>query len=371
MIQVGLVGVGPRWERYRPALSRLRQPIHIEAVYDAVFARGETAAKELNADHIAGIRALAARGNVDAVLVMDPSWTNGSVLPLLARQEKPVFFAAWPLGKLSSDCSVTPHRDTGGLLVPAMWRRFIPTAIRLQELIATELGPPLEITIDLFRLSPSSCSASSTETSTASLEEIVGWLDFCRYLFRAFPVSATFSRTSIVDPQSSDSSPIFELRVDYPQTGGAVDSQITAIPAQQPGQLHQRTARLLVTHGSDDSDKPSVAADSPAAFVRHLINQNGHEPAHRFTAAAGTDSCELPKIVIHCEHGKAEIASETRIRWQGVLPDPAEETLTSERSKEEIMLDIFCRRVVGGLIPVADLSDILMPVQFLRSCFDL
>ena len=34
------------------------------------------------------------------------------------------------------------------------------------------------------------------------------------------------------------------------------------------------------------------------------------------------------------------------------------------------MLDIFCRRVVGGLIPVADLSDILMPVQFLRSCFD-
>ena len=370
MIQVGLVGVGPQWERYRPALSRLRQPIHVEAVYDAVFARGETAAKELNADHIAGIRALAARGNVDAVLVMDPAWTNGSVLPLLARQEKPVFFAAWPLGRLSSNCSLPPHRDTGGLLVPAMWRRFIPTAIRLQELIATELGPPLEITIDLSRLPSSSRTGSSTETLTASLEDIVGWLDFCRYLFRAFPVSAAFNRTSTVDRQPTSARPIFELRVDYPQTGGAADSQVTAIPAQQPGQLHQRTARLLVSHGNEDSVEASIAADSPAEFFRHLIEHNGHDLAHRVIPATDTDSRKLPEIVIHCEHGKAEIASETRIRWQRDLPEPVEETLTSERSKEEIMLDIFCRRVVGGLIPVADLSDILMPVQFLRSCFD-
>jgi hypothetical protein len=35
------------------------------------------------------------------------------------------------------------------------------------------------------------------------------------------------------------------------------------------------------------------------------------------------------------------------------------------------MLDIFCRRVVGGLIPVADLNDILKPIQLLRSCFDV
>ena len=83
MIQVGLVGVGPQWERFRPALARLRQPIHVEAVYDPVFARAETAGRDLEADPIQGISALAGRGNVEAILVMDPAWTRTAVAPLL------------------------------------------------------------------------------------------------------------------------------------------------------------------------------------------------------------------------------------------------------------------------------------------------
>lgn len=368
MIQVGLVGVGPQWERYRPALSRLRQPIHVEAVYDAVFARGESAAKELNADHIPGIRALAARGNVDAVLVMDPLWTNGAVLPLLARQEKPVFFAAWPLRNLNGggDNSIVQQRDSGGLLVPAMWRRFTPTAIRLQELIATEIGPPLEITIDLSRYAPSTDSVDVIEKPVVGLEEIVGWLDFCRYLFRSFPVSAKLEQA--VDPSTLRESacPLLELQLDYPQAGSAADSQVTRIPAQQPGHLHQRTARLLVRQDRNPEEQ-AAAPQLPGSFIQHLLESNGGA-CHSSSAATNVPQM-FPDITIHCERGRAEITSETQIRWQTSQPAPEDETLTSERSKEEIMLDIFCRRVVGGLIPVADLSDILTPVHFLRSCF--
>jgi hypothetical protein len=44
--------------------------------------------------------------------------------------------------------------------------------------------------------------------------------------------------------------------------------------------------------------------------------------------------------------------------------EQGDESLLSERSDVEVMLDHFCRRVVGGLIPVADLGDV-------RRCYRL
>ena len=43
------------------------------------------------------------------------------------------------------------------------------------------------------------------------------------------------------------------------------------------------------------------------------------------------------------------------------------ESLVSERSEVEVMLDHFCRRVVGGLIPVADLADICSHLRLIES----
>jgi hypothetical protein len=41
--------------------------------------------------------------------------------------------------------------------------------------------------------------------------------------------------------------------------------------------------------------------------------------------------------------------------------------LSHDRPEVEVMLDHFCRRVVGGLIPVADLLDICRSLHLVRS----
>jgi predicted dehydrogenase len=369
MIQVGLVGVGFHWERYRPALSQLRQPIHVEAVYDPVFARAESAARDLEADPVHGISALAARGNVDAILVMDPGWTRTSVLSLLSRQEKPVFFAPWLIdGTDSHQRLAAIQSDSDVRIVPAMWRRFLPAAIRLQELIATEIGQPREINVDLT--TPAECRSdvendtgadNSKQTDSGqcvSLESIVGWLDFCRNLFRAFPVSASLTPKPSArdDPKQRDQS--FELNIKYPPAASSGNDST----ASNPERRHERKARLKIGLGIQRS-----AAD----FTHHLLTA-GESPAVEAARSAIADSPRpgIPKIELHCERGIADMTSETRLEWQSDSTESTHEDFASERTEEEIMLDIFCRRVVGGLVPVADLNDVLKPIQLLRSCLE-
>ncbi len=366
MIQVGLVGVGPQWERFRPALARLRQPIHVEAVYDPVFARAETAAKDLDADPIRGISALAGRGNVEAILVMDPAWTRTAVLPLLARQQKPVFFAPWPFsGRDRGNRLTAPQTDSDNLIVPAMWRRFFPAAIRLQELFAIEIGQPCEIEIDLAGRSTSAPAGQQRAATTAAgstLESLVGWLDFCRNLFRAFPTSASVSQATVPNDAATAGDTFFEFRIEYPPL--AVSSDVADQSRVNTGR--SRTAKLTLRQ--TDSGKATNATD----FVRELL-AGVRRPALVIPTILTVDSSNpwVPEIKLRCERGSAELSSTARVSWQLNSAEPIQETLSSDRSEEEIMLDIFCRRVVGGLVPVADLNDIIRPIQLVRSCVDL
>ncbi|MFT4559121.1 MAG: putative dehydrogenase [Planctomycetaceae bacterium] len=365
MIQVGLVGVGPQWERFRPALARLRQPIHVEAVYDPVFARAEKAAKDLDADPVTGISALAKRGNVEAILVMDPGWTRTAVLPLLARQEKPVFFASWPFsGQGNSKRQTAWHTDSNSLIVPAMWRRFFPGAIRLQELFATEIGQPCEIVIDLAGQTASAETEerrAATSAADSTLESLVGWLDFCRTLFRAFPISASVCPTSDLDGTTTATDRFFEFNVSYPPL--AASKAASENPRDDVNR--NRTAKLTLRSAGHDA---TITASS---FVQDLMAGRRHSSLLT-PALLATDVSQrwMPEVEMRCEYGSAKLNSTTELSWQ---PDSAEsirENLTVDRSEEEIMLDIFCRRVVGGLIPVADLNDIIRPIQLLRGCLD-
>ena len=62
--------------------------------------------------------------------------------------------------------------------------------------------------------------------------------------------------------------------------------------------------------------------------------------------------------------------SRTRLTWH-LNESPAttftDEELQSERDEQQVMLDLFCRRLVGGLIPVADLSDISRALRLIES----
>ena len=363
MIQVGLVGVGPQWERFRPALARLRQPIHVEAVYDPVFARAEKAAKDLDADPVTGISALANRGNVEAILVMDPAWTRTAVLPLLARQQKPVFFAPWPFsGQDNQTRQPACHADSDSLIVPAMWRRFSPAAIRIQELFATEIGQPNQIVVDLAGQNASietEEQRAATSAADSTLESLVGWLDFCRTLFRAFPIAASVCPTPDSETTTTATDRFFDFHLSYPPLAGskAASEKLRADVNQN------RTAKLTLRSAGNEA---TITATS---FVQDLMAGRRHSSLLTPTLLA-TDASQrwMPQVKLHCENGRAELNSTTELSWQADSAESVHETLTVDRCEEEIMLDIFCRRVVGGLIPVADLNDIIRPIQLLRDC---
>lgn len=76
-----------------------------------------------------------------------------------------------------------------------------------------------------------------------------------------------------------------------------------------------------------------------------------------------------PCRIIECEHGTATISDDTQIRWQ-TSSEQADESLSHERSPHEIILDQFCRRALGGLVPVPTVADALHAARTAQSALE-
>src|SRR5688572_32002689 len=82
-LRVGVVGLGKAWEtRHRPALRALSDRFEVRAICDQVAHRADTAAREFGACAVDGFRALAARNDVDVILMLAPQWYGA--LPIFA-----------------------------------------------------------------------------------------------------------------------------------------------------------------------------------------------------------------------------------------------------------------------------------------------
>src|SRR5262245_65482020 len=94
-LRVGLVGLGKAWEvRHRPALRALADRFEVRAICEQVGVRAEQAAREFGATPIDGFRALAAREDIDAILMLAEQWYGW--LPILAACDhgKAIYCAA-------------------------------------------------------------------------------------------------------------------------------------------------------------------------------------------------------------------------------------------------------------------------------------
>ena len=336
MIDVGLDGVGPLWSRYRPALSRLRHPIQIAALYDVIFARADRALQsDSETSHspfspeavvATGLQGLAKRGDLRAVLLMDCGWHGISALKPLSRHDKPLFVAPWLSATRETYQQIYESAEHNGCtIMPAMLRRFTPATIRLQELIATDLGRPHNIEIEL----------PIDELCDLTLaESLVGWLDYCRNVFRSFAETAEL-KTISQDAASEE-------------------------PAGASLTLHWAV-------GINASTTVKLISNRTADEVRERLQRisKGSETPH--TAFVPDLDAALPRVKIDCESGTATLTSRTGISWcHASNVSQTDETLTSDRTEAEIMLDLFCRRVVGGLIPVADFRDITEALRLIE-----
>jgi predicted dehydrogenase len=300
MVNIGVIGLGPVWDtRYAPVLQKYRDRICLRAVYDPVIERAEKVAAQWLAVPVHGALALLNRTDVRAVLLLDSSWHGLRTLEFARERRKPTYIAAC----LGSDaaCLKKLHdagRAEGLTLMPEMSRRHAPSTVRLHELMATQLGRAKTIEIEAFiwRDGP------SVGIKESDAELVVGLVDWCRYVAR---------------------SPILQVEMTSELSSGIGGPN-----------LHTITIQFA---------PPRAQSAGAAAVLRIYENAQQQSSVH---------------YQITCERGTAKIDSAVEIQWQTETGKPVSETLTSDRSDVEVLIDHFCRRVVGGLIPVPDIADV-------------
>jgi predicted dehydrogenase len=301
-IAIGLVGAGPVWDqRYREVVSRLSDRIAVRAVVDSVLSRAQHVAAELNAEAVGGLTALFERPEIQGILVLDPAWFGVFPLRLGCRFHKPVFLAESPRFGLTLLQELEQQsRDSGATIMVEFARRHEPATNRLRELMATRLGSARRIEVEL--------PVSNDENAPAGIgfsgAAVAAWLDWCGYVAGWSPL---------------------QIRVESACPSSLHDSGFL-----------RSTPKVTVTFGRRGRDSDQVTAelrfrpDLPAHSVRRMVG---------------------------CDHGEAELTGAERICWKNGASGGSE-SLENEKSAAEVTLHQFCRRVAGGLLPVAGLPDV-------------
>lgn len=183
-LRVGLVGLGTAWEsRHRPALRALADRFEVRVVCDQVSRRAELAAAEFGAVTVDGFRALVAREDLDAILLLSTQWYG--VLPVLAACEsgKSVYFGAGLELTADKAAEIRQKVAQAGVAFTAEFsRRLSPATLRLKELIATQLGSPrLVFCHERLSITPEN-HGRPEEASPAPGRHLVELVDWCRYV---------------------------------------------------------------------------------------------------------------------------------------------------------------------------------------------
>ncbi len=305
-LAVGLIGLGPSWEQhYREAVQRLSSKICVRAVCDAVHVRAAAVASEFRAATFSCPWQLSQRRDIKAWLILDPGWFGIYPAELAVWCGRPALFANCFGSDPQRLTELFGHAiERGETLLPEFPQRFLPATTRLRELIATKLGPVRRITLQVPTLSTG--NAAALEWLVEQQADCVGLLDWCACLIGKPAATVEFD--------SSAGEARFQLDFATPPANTTLDAPVAEV---------------------------SLAQD---------LNHPRHEP----------------RRLVECEHGSAIIAHATSITWQ-TKTERADESLTNERSPFEIMLDQFCRRALGGLVPVPTSTDAVQSLAIMQA----
>ena len=189
-LRVGVIGLGEAWEhRHRPALRALADRFEIRAVCDQIGHRAQWAAAELGASAVEGFRALTARDDVDAVLMLAPQWYG--LIPVLAACDcgKAVYVGQGLQLEPQLAKTIRQRVEQAGIAFMAEFlRRQAPATLRLKELIATRLGPArLLFCHHRLALPERSKSMAACQPQATILQELIEQVDWCRYVVGSEP----------------------------------------------------------------------------------------------------------------------------------------------------------------------------------------
>ncbi len=297
LLTLGLIGVGPSWERrYRPAVRRLSERLCIRVVHDPVLSRAQAVAQETGADVADGLMQVIDHPGLNGVLVLDVGWYGLAPAEFACERQKPLFLGGnWHDPPADWQRLAESAQQRGVMLVPELSLRFQPATTRLRELIASRLGPVRHIQV---------CMHPASHGEAGSLREaLAAAVDWCSYVTRRSVESLMVATSNDVAAES----------------------------------------RWTLTFRPD-------ARGMELAPAEIGIQERPHIPGDSWDNSL--------QAVVMCEQGQAVLEDATTIRWS--LSNSAEsvECLAQERPDVDVMLDQFCRRLVGGLIPTATLSDV-------------
>ena len=311
MVRIGIIGLGPYWEqRYEPVLRMMDQRIQVKAVYDPVRSRAEQAAAYWDAAVVSGIGCMVSRYPLDAFLLLHSHWMNHYPLKILTQQHRPVYIA----GSLGEDLQLLESiHDTASeqlvTLMPEFSRRYSQATTRFFELIVTRLGNPISIQI------ATCCPAKDQQVDVPGQKNetdfLVGLIDWCCYVMRTKPVRV---QTTFHSDSSDHSEDYRQIKIEF-------------LP------------------------DPVTTADR-VALIKIKSEQRVTEPL-------------FPRHQIVCRNGSAEFHSPDEIHWE-IESSSMTESLKSDRRELEVMLDHFCRRAVGGIIPVANIRDVCQAIRLVQ-----
>ena len=337
-LQIGLIGLGTAWQtRHRPALRMLHDRFDVRAVFTPVSKLAETCAAEFQADPVDGYRALVSRSDIDAVMVLERSWTGW--LPALAACEagKSIYWA--------SDFDFDPDRDkhiraaideSGVAFVTEFPRRFAPATLRLKELIATRLGTPKLVFCHRRIDAPVDAVQARRCSADVARQELIEAIDWCRYVVGREPDAVTAAALGGIAPAKIEST---DSRSRTDQIGGGADNA---------------DYQSMSLHFDADTSSPQVTAQ---------VSCGSYIPAS-WPEAAGFRPPSAMQIC--CERGVAFLDLPNTLVW---FDDAGRhlESLETETPVGEQLLNQFHRAVTSLVRDLRGLDDAYQAAKILNA----
>ena len=324
-LRVGLVGLGEAWEvRHGRALRALGDRFDVRAVCDEVALRAEQAARDLDAVAVDGYRALAARKDIDAILMLSPQWFGPMPIFAACESGKAVYCAAAFDIQPAQVRHVKEHVQRAGIAFMAeLPRRLEPATLRLKELIATRLGRPRLLFCHQRMVVRQDGGHRHHDwrspTATRHLLELIDW---CHYVIGRQPTSVIGVKHLATGKSSADDYQMMSL--DFSEVGSAGSGPLAQISCG------------------------------------HYIPSTWHE-AIAFRPPAALQVC--------CENGVAFVDLPSTLIWFDEAGRHLE-SLESERPVGEQLLAQFHRAVTSLVRVSSDLEDAYRAVTVLLSAYD-
>lgn len=311
-LNLGLIGLGPSWQtRHRPALRVLQDRFDVRAVYGTVPKLAESCAAEFQADPVDGYRAICARADIDAIMVLERSWLGWMPAVAACEAGKSVYWASDLRFDPRQDKPIRQTIDDSGIAFMTEFpRRFAPATLRLKELIATRLGQPRLIFCHR-RLDAPAPKTHHRDTQTGSDRDLIEAIDWCRYVVGREPVTV--------------------VSADH-----ARDAQCSTV---NPSDYRSLSLQFEAT----DKAPPVIAQLSSGDYIPPQW-----EEASSFRRPADMQIC--------CEHGVAFLDLPSSLVW---FDDAGRhvESLESECPVGEQLLVQFHRAVTSLVRSISDLDD--------------